>query len=78
MNGGVTLETLHTDLQQLRVDIVRLESKIDSKPSLMTMFTGIVIVVFGLFSVMVGTVTALNTLGFLQAVQHTTTIDRSK
>jgi hypothetical protein len=54
----VTLDTLHNDLlamrTELRIDIIRLEAKIDSKPSIMAMFTGIIIVVFGMVSV-VGT-----------------------
>jgi hypothetical protein len=51
----VTLDTLHNDLMSMRtelhIDIIRLEAKIDSKPSLMTMFTGIIVVVFGMASV---------------------------
>jgi hypothetical protein len=51
----VTLDTLHNDLMsmrtELRIDIIRLEAKIDSKPSLMTMFTGIIVAVFGMASV---------------------------
>jgi hypothetical protein len=51
---------------KLKNDIVRLESKIDSKPSLMAMFTGILVVVFGMAGVIASTITALNTLGFLR------------
>ena len=52
--------------QELRLDIVRLEAKIDSKPSLMAMFTGIVVVVFGMAGVIASTITALHTLGFIR------------
>ena len=64
-----TLESLHNDLaalrHELRLDIVRLESKIDSKPSLMAMFTGIVVVVFGMAGVIASTIASLNALGLL-------------
>jgi hypothetical protein len=66
----ITLESLHNDLvtlrQELRVDIVRLEAKIDSKPSLMAMFTGIVVVVFGMAGVIASTIATLHTLGFIR------------
>jgi uncharacterized membrane protein len=66
----VTLESLHNDIiamrQELRHDIVRLETKIDGKPSLMAMFTGIVVVVFGMAGVIASTIAALNTLGFIK------------
>jgi len=69
-------DSLHNDLvalrndvmalrHELRIDIVRLEAKIDSKPSLMAMFTGIVIVVFGMAGVIASTITVLHTLGFV-------------
>jgi hypothetical protein len=66
----ITLDRLHHDLTELRYelrnDIVRLEAKIDSKPSLMAMFTGIFVVVFGMIGVIASTITALNTLGFIR------------
>jgi hypothetical protein len=66
---AVTLESLHDELNQfrteLRVDLVRLEAKIDSKPSLMAMFTGIVVVVFGMAGVIASTVATLHTLKFI-------------
>ena len=62
-------ETLRAEIAALRndmrVDFVRLEAKIDSKPSLMAMFTGIVVVVFGMAGVIASTITALHTLGFI-------------
>jgi uncharacterized membrane protein len=64
----MTLETLHADLIALRHDMIRLESKIDSKPSLMAMFTGIVVVVFGMAGVIASTIAALNALGFIKAI----------
>jgi hypothetical protein len=64
--NGTTLETLHADLVALRTDMVRLEAKIDSKPSLMAMFTAVVIVVFGMAGVIASTVTTLNSLHFLK------------
>jgi hypothetical protein len=62
----VTLQSLHDDLTALRYDIVRLESKIDSKPSLMAMSTGIVVVVFGMAGVVASTIAVLHTLGFIK------------
>jgi hypothetical protein len=56
----ITLESLHQDLalrQEWRVDIARLEAKIDAKPSLMAMC--IVVVVFGMAGVIASTITAL-------------------
>jgi hypothetical protein len=65
----ITLENLHADIvalgQELRHDIVRLEAKIDSKPSLMAMFTGIVVVVFGMAGVIASTIASLHSLGFI-------------
>ena len=63
-----TLEILSEDIRALRHDMVRLEAKIDSKPSLMAMFTGIVVVVFGMAGVIASTIAALNALGFIKAV----------
>lgn len=66
----ITLENLHNDLtalrQELRIDIARLEAKIDTKPSLMAMFTGIVVVVFGMAGVIASTIATLHTLGFIR------------
>jgi hypothetical protein len=66
----VTLESLHSDLIALRadikIDLVRLEAKIDGKPSLMAMFTAVLITVFGLFGVMASTVATLHTLEMLR------------
>lgn len=63
-------ETLHADIvalrQELRHDIVRLEAKIDSKPGLMAMFTGIVVVVFGMAGVIASTIASLHSLGFIR------------
>lgn len=68
--NGITLETLHADLvalrTELRADIIRLEAKIDSKPSLMAMFTGIVVVVFGMAGVIASTVATLSALHLLR------------
>lgn len=69
----ISLDTLHhdltalrtemrTELQTVRTDLIRLEAKIDSKPSLMAMFTGIIIVVFGMSSVIGTTVAVLASL----------------
>ena len=62
----VTLDSLHADLLAvrgevtgIRHDLVRLEAKIDGKPSLMAMFTGIVVVVFGMAGVIASTVAVL-------------------
>lgn len=51
---------------EFRIDLVRLEAKIDSKPSLMAMFTGIVVVVFGMAGVIASTVTVLHALNFFR------------
>jgi len=64
--NGITLETLHTDLIALRTDMIRLEAKIDSKPSLMAMFAGIAVVVFGMAGVIASTVTTLSALHLLR------------
>lgn len=71
--ANVTLESLHDDitvlrkeLSALRIDLIRLETKIDSKPSLMAMFTGIVVVVFGMVGVIASTVTVLSALHFFR------------
>jgi hypothetical protein len=70
----LTLEMLHAELAPIKADIiglrhdmVRLEAKIDSKPSLMAMFTGIVIVVFGMAGVIASTVAILHALGFIKS-----------
>lgn len=68
MANGITLESLHNDIVALRHDLIRLEAKIDSKPSLMAMFTGIVVVVFGMAGVIASTIAVLHTLGFIHAV----------
>lgn len=76
----VTLDSLHADLLALsgevgnirseitgiRHDLVRLEAKIDGKPSLMAMFTGIVVVVFGMAGVIGSTVAVLAETHFLR------------
>jgi uncharacterized membrane protein len=64
------LDDLHNDLVALRHELklteARLEAKIDSKPSLMAMFTGIVIVVFGMFGVVASTIATLHTVGIIK------------
>jgi len=71
------MERLQTDLAalrdelrdfrtEIRVDLVRLEAKIDGKPSLMAMFTGILVTVFGMAGVIASTVGTLHTLGMLR------------
>lgn len=60
------LAPIRADIEGVRRDIVRLEAKIDSKPSLMAMFTGIVVVVFGMAGVIASTVAILHTLGFIK------------
>jgi hypothetical protein len=62
----ITLDQLHDDLLAIKTDLIRLEMKIDSKPSLMAMFTGIVVVVFGMAGVVASTVATLHTLNFLR------------
>jgi hypothetical protein len=64
--NDVTIQSLHAAIVALRLDIGRLEAKIDSKPSLMAMFTGIVVVVFGMAGVIASTVAVLHTLGFIR------------
>jgi hypothetical protein len=76
MSNGITLESLHNDIvglrtdvgalrQEVRLDIVRLEAKVDSKPSLMAMFTAVIVVVFGMAGVIASTITTLHILGLL-------------
>jgi hypothetical protein len=73
----ITLEDLHNDIlalhqdfgdlrQDLKLVEVRLGVKIDSKPSLMAMFTGIVVVVFGMFGVVASTIATLHTIGVIK------------
>lgn len=76
----ITLDSLHADLVAMRAgisgisgdinsirhDLVRLEAKIDGKPSLMAMFTGIVVVVFGMAGVIGTTVAILAETHFLK------------
>jgi hypothetical protein len=68
--SAITLESLHDDIralrEELRHDIVRLEAKVDSKPGLMAMFTGIAVVVFGMAGVIAFTIATLHTLGFIR------------
>lgn len=59
--------TLRHDVATIRHDLIRLEAKIDSKPSLMAMFAGIVVVVFGMAGVIASTIAVLHTLGFIHA-----------
>lgn len=59
------LSMIHANVKAMRLDIVRLEAKIDSKPSLMSMFTGIVVMVFGMVGIITTTIATLNSLGFL-------------
>ena len=77
MSDAIVLENLRNDIaalrddfrrthEELRHDLVRLEAKVDSKPSLMAMFTGIVVVVFGMAGVIASTITTLHTLGFIR------------
>lgn len=61
----ITLASLHNDIQALRLDLVRLEAKIDTKPSLMVMFTVVIVVVFGMFGVIASTLVTLNSLHLL-------------
>lgn len=73
----ITLDDLHNDIVSLKQDFgalrqdfrlleVRLEAKIDSKPSLMAMFTAVIIVVFGMFGVVASTIATLHTLGVIK------------
>lgn len=66
----ITLASLHDDIQALRqdmrIDLVRLEAKIDTKPSLMAMFTAVIVVVFGMFGVVASTIAALNSIHLLK------------
>jgi hypothetical protein len=61
-DGSITLGSLHTDLVAIRHDLVRLEAKIDGKPSLMAMVTAVFIVVFGMFGIAASTIATLNAL----------------
>jgi hypothetical protein len=63
-------ETLRTELLALRADVdqhfAQVEAKLDSKPGLMAMFTGIVVVVFGMAGVIASTIASLHSLGFIR------------
>ena len=66
MNEIVLLrEEMRRGFEELRIDIVRLEAKIDSKPGLMAMLTAILVTVFGMAGVIASTVATLHTLGFI-------------
>jgi hypothetical protein len=66
MASEITLETLRDEIGALRIelrgDLIRLEAKIDGKPSLMAMFSAVLIVVFGMFCVVGTTVGVLASL----------------
>jgi hypothetical protein len=53
------LSTIRASVDAMRLDIVRLESKIDSRPSLMDIMIGIAIVVFGGLGSLVGAAAAV-------------------
>jgi hypothetical protein len=59
-------EELTAFRHEVKTDLIRLEAKIDGKPSLMAMFTGIIIVVFGMAGVIASTIGTLHTLGLLK------------
>jgi hypothetical protein len=65
--ADITLDTLHADLTALRGDLIRLEAKIDGKPSLMAMFTAVVIVVFGMTGIIGTTIAVLANLHLLRS-----------
>jgi hypothetical protein len=58
-------DEMRRGLGELRMDIIRLEAKIDTKPGLMAMFTAILVTIFGMAAVIASTVAALHTLGFI-------------
>ena len=68
--ADITLDNLHDELMafrnEVKIDLIRLEAKIDGKPSLIAMFTGIIIVVFGMAGVIASTIGTLHTLGLLR------------
>jgi len=68
--ADITLDNLHDELMafrnEVKADFIRLEAKIDGKPSLMAMFTGIIVVVFGMAGVIASTIGTLHTLGMLR------------
>jgi hypothetical protein len=66
MAEQLTRTDLTEALQDLCLDIVRLEAKIDTKPSLMAMFTGIVVVVFGMAGVVASTIATIHSLGLIK------------
>lgn len=57
---------LRKHLDDLRIDLIRLEAKIDSKPSFMAMFAGIVVLVFSMAGVIASTVAVLHALNFFR------------
>jgi len=68
--ADITLDNLHDELMafrnEVKTDFIRLEAKIDGKPSLMAMFTGIIVVVFGMAGVIASAIGTLHTLGMLR------------
>jgi hypothetical protein len=72
----ITLEDLHGEIVAMRGEIVAmrhelrlteswLETKIDSKPSLMAMSTAVIVVVFGMFGVVALTIGTLHVIGII-------------
>jgi len=53
-------------INALRLDIARLEAKVDAKPSITQMYMSVFLMLFGLASVIVGTIATLHTLGFIR------------
>lgn len=64
MRAGIT--GISGDINSIRHDLVRLEAKIDSKPSMMAMFSAVLIVVFGMTGVIASTVAILAETHFLK------------
>jgi hypothetical protein len=60
------LAPVRADVAALRLDMVRLEAKVDSKPGLVAMFGAVMVVVLGFASVAASTVAVLHTLGFIR------------
>ena len=72
LTAALTLlrDELRKEIQELRLDMARLEAKIDSKPGLMAMFTGILVTVLGITGVIGTTIATLGTLGFISRIAH--------
>jgi hypothetical protein len=64
--SAATKQDIRALEHKIDLAVARLESKLDSKPNLTAMWTGIVVVWFVMASAIASTVAILHTLGFIK------------